>query len=75
MQKASVLPCAKFLADLKQGTNESQKRHLFTTLAATGFGEGEYGYQRKGNRLPHALRLGAPDTSPVPLEQEDQQCV
>jgi hypothetical protein len=35
--EGSVIAFAKFLNDLEQATNESQKRHLFTVLAAVGF--------------------------------------
>lgn len=37
MPESSVIAFAKFLNDLEQATNESQKRHLFTVLAAVGF--------------------------------------
>jgi hypothetical protein len=50
MSEGSVVHFAKYLNDLDVATNESQKRHLFTSLAAVGF---------RGTDFATELALGA----------------
>ena len=42
VSQGSVVHFQKFLNDLGDATNESQKRHLFTTLAAVGFDQTDF---------------------------------